>query len=259
MGPGCPEQGKFGAATWPGETPGASCGLYRRGGPGSQAGPFRFPPRLGEMGLGVVQGPKPDPVGVRPFRPAWGGNCGLCLGVWSVRWGRGGLGELMFHPTWSLLFSSILITRLNDIMPYIYIYIWEGQALTLPSVLGRRLDQFYVLSCTGDRDSSKLCLSSSKRMDKNFQYWIAGICVPSEIHQSRPSQTCNHIHVVTQYKHFSYKLEAFRGFLYCGECGSRKRNSLIRYLAVECCPPSDAGKATLLAIQSGKLPRGIGE
>ena len=69
-----------------------------RGGPGSQVGPFRFPPTLAETGWGVVQRPKPDPVGVRPFRPAWGGNCGLCFGVWSVRWGSWGLGGANVSP-----------------------------------------------------------------------------------------------------------------------------------------------------------------
>jgi len=118
MGPGCPEQGKFGAATWPGETPGASCGLYRRGGPGSQAGPFRFPPRLGEMGWRVGQGPKPDPVGVRPFRPAWGEIAAFALGSGVCAGARGGLGEVLFHPTWFQLFVTVLLTRLNDIVPY---------------------------------------------------------------------------------------------------------------------------------------------
>ena len=39
---------------------------------------------------------------------------GVCAGV--------GLGEVLFHPTWFHLFVTVLLTRLNDIVPYIYIH-----------------------------------------------------------------------------------------------------------------------------------------
>ena len=95
---------------------------------------------------GGGQGLRPDPFGFRPGLGRWGGGwarvpsrtllvsvrfallggeiaafalgSGVCAGV------RGGLGEVLFHPTWFQLFVTVLLTRLNDIVPYIYIYIY---------------------------------------------------------------------------------------------------------------------------------------
>ena len=117
----------------------------------------------------------------------------------------------------------------------------------------------HALSQNGDRYTCQLCHSSFRRADKSFQDWIIGICVPSELNHSRPSHISNHLHVGNQVVHHTHKLEAYKGFVYCGKCGSRKGASQIRYLACECRPPSDTGKATLRAIQNGKLPPGLEE
>ena len=113
------------------------------------------------------------------------------------------------------------------------------------------------LSENGDRYTCKLCHSSFRRTDKSFQDWLAGICVPVVFNHSRPSQISSHLHVGNQCIHHSHKLQAFRGFVYCSKCGSRKGSSSIRYLASECRPPSDTGKATLRALSKGKLPPGL--
>ena len=117
----------------------------------------------------------------------------------------------------------------------------------------------HALSRSGDRFTCQLCHSSFRRSDKSYHDWITGICVPSDLNHNRPSQILNHFHIGNQFVHFSHKLEAYRGFVYCGKCGSRRGTSFIRYLACACEPPTDTGRATLRAIQNGKLPPGLGE
>ena len=134
----------------------------------------------------------------------------------------------------------------------------------MPSEIQQSLEELvsaskHALSQQGDRFSCQLCHSSFRRTDKSFHEWVTGICFPSELYHDKPTQIFNHFHVGNQCVHHSHKLKAFRGFVYCGKCGSRKGLSSIKYLACECRPPSDFGRATLRALQDGRLPPGLGE
>ena len=78
--------------------------VFTAGGkPGSQAGSFLSPPRLGEMEWGGAKVPSRTLLVPAPFVLLEGGfacGSGVCAGL------RGGLGEVLFHPTWFLLVSN---------------------------------------------------------------------------------------------------------------------------------------------------------
>ena len=105
-------------ATWPGETPGASCGLYRRWGLGSQA---RRSAQAWDDGGRVGQDPSQTLLLSTHFAFLGVAIADFALGSGVCAGDRRGLGEVLFHPTWFQLFGTVLLTRLNDIVPYIYI------------------------------------------------------------------------------------------------------------------------------------------
>ena len=94
------------------------------GGQGLGPDAFGFRPGLGSWGGGWVRVPSQTLLVSVRFAllgeeiAAFALGSGVCAGV------RGGLGEVLFHPTWFDLFVTVLLTKVNEIVPYIYIYIY---------------------------------------------------------------------------------------------------------------------------------------
>ena len=148
---------------------GASCGLYRSEGPGSQAGPFRFPPGLGGMGWGWARVPSRTLLVSVHFAllgeeiVAFALGSGVCAGVCGA-WGgivspnvvSPGLNS-SFHQTkrHCAIYIYIYIYIYIDIYIYIYIYIYTDKtSLRLIGRLrggGRTLIEFPRMTLSSHR------------------------------------------------------------------------------------------------------------